>query len=768
MKITEIISDGPGFYEGYLQQRFGENFAQLSTDYTLKLSSAIHDVSRFMRQAVPSDILALSKRFKKPPQGITDYDFILGKETDEGWVPGSIETDPALIEYVQKYPDDWEIVKRCLGMTRQKGRHASAYIIANEPIKNFIPITSVGGIPVTAFTADSVEAVGGLKFDFLVVDCLKYIQDTLSLVHQKNNFKSEEMIINEQLVPKHQIAISHKGDLFDIWNLPDDKQVFLDIVNGYTETVFQLSTSGAIKWLKQTEGTRVNGDLTINSLEEVAAFVSLNRPGPLDYEVQDPEDPDKTHNILVEYYRRARGEVPTQTIPDIIGELAPETNGLIIYQETLQRIYQYLTDCPGPEAEEFRRKISKKKAEEVQRLHLNFIKKASKKIGKEKAEEVWSSILTFSAYGFNKSHAVCYGIEGYACAWLKHYYPLEWWCSVLKNSGKEKINNKLWNYCKDMVDLPDIQLSKPHFEIDNNRIRAPLSMLHGVGEKAHGQICDYAPYKSMYDFAEKIKIYREKNSTKKLKKVRGKGKGKETIKKVTELGRSALNRSVIYKLIISGCMDSILPKNYTVNQALDLYDQEMKKVFGSKYVKSKKEYGNPTPIEIYQIKKSVLPIYSEDLRSYFLNEKKLGPLRVIDDKRIRYLATLTSRNGNNYNCNDPVIGGSKFEKLSQSEDVPDGGWKCGIIGYIEDLREFTYHGYKQAMALTIDCDDARLELAYWPNENGVLPEKVKNLKKGSIITILAHRFRSDKPFNIKDLYVLKEPFDAKEKDDNGN
>jgi hypothetical protein len=59
-----------------------------------------------------------------PPQGITDFDFVLGYDNDEGHTVGSIEYDPILKDYIKRYPADWEVVKKCLGLTRSKGRHA--------------------------------------------------------------------------------------------------------------------------------------------------------------------------------------------------------------------------------------------------------------------------------------------------------------------------------------------------------------------------------------------------------------------------------------------------------------------------------------------------------------------------------------------------------------------------------------------------------------------------------------------------------------------
>lgn len=135
---------------GWLHTRFGDHFAQISVDSTLKLKMAVRDVSRFKRGFVPADVEELAKRFVLPPQGVEDYKFVLGYETDEeGHVPGSIEYDPSLIEYVKKYPEDWDVVQKCLGLSRQQGRHAclpaGEGIMVKNKIRVPVPIEKCGG-----------------------------------------------------------------------------------------------------------------------------------------------------------------------------------------------------------------------------------------------------------------------------------------------------------------------------------------------------------------------------------------------------------------------------------------------------------------------------------------------------------------------------------------------------------------------------------------------------------------------------------------------
>ena len=69
----------------------------------------------------------------------------------------------------------------------------------------------------------------------------------------------------------------------------------------------------------------------------------------------------------------------------------------------------------------------------------------------EVAEGIWDRMITFGRYGFSIIHAVEYALITYACMFLKHYYPMEWWASILTNASEQEITGSFWPYVKDMV-----------------------------------------------------------------------------------------------------------------------------------------------------------------------------------------------------------------------------------------------------------------------------------------------------------------------------
>lgn len=392
---------------GWLKRTFGDHYAQISVGTTLKLRSSAQAVARHMCNGrVPSEITSLTKKFQNAPQGITDHNFVFGyyknDDEDDEYVQGSIEYDAALREYIEKYPEHWSATQKCLGIVKSLGRHASAFVITNEPISNFIPLTRVSDVRVTQYDMRTVEAVGGIKMDYLTVNSLNDISDCIQLIRENHYTDKGERFSAVHIDPAGSYTLNGikvpglrvvgLGDeLYDIWDLPEDKAVFEDICKGKTEGVFQFNTKGAKRWLKLFERS-----LGLGSISDLAAFTALDRPGPLDYKVEGK------HNMMVEYANRSKGLPEVGSLP-ILNELFPETYGIIVFQEQLQKAFQEIGGTTGIQANSFREHIGKKKMELVYKDKTLFMPKAVEKLGEEVAEGLWKSMETFGQYGFNKS-----------------------------------------------------------------------------------------------------------------------------------------------------------------------------------------------------------------------------------------------------------------------------------------------------------------------------------------------------------------------------
>lgn len=765
---------------GWLRERFGDCFAQISTNTKLRLSSSVLDVARAYpmeapRGFVPDEIKELSKRFERAPQGVEDHDFVFGyhKEGTEEYVPGSLETDPALQQYVQNYPGEWEIVQQVLGFTRQKSKHACGVVITNNPISSFMPLTVVADGPCTAYTAASVEAMGCLKYDFLRVNSIQDIMYAIRTVQERycGGLLKEAQIVNGKRVPGIQLVpVPGGGGYADIWDLPEDQKVFRDFCEGRTETVFQFNTPSARQWLKEfnhTTGKETDGvqHKSLDSILALAAFTALDRPGPLNYFVEDDEG--GRHNMLVEYARRARGEKPVGNIPTL-DEILPETRGVIIFQESLQKIFQHIGHTSAEEADEFRVHISKKQKSKVEKDRAVFMRGAKGHIDEKEAQAIWDQLEVFSDYGFSLNHAVPYVDISYACAYLKHHYPLEWWVGVLRNADKDEVNQKFWGFCGHLIDLPDIVQSQSKFEIQGERIRAPLDLLLGIGDKANTQLQLGRPYKDIDDFCQKVQAFKEAGRVAVLgpdgKQVlvtrKGKGRGAnklpDTVEPKWKMGSSALNKTVVCTLIMIGSMDSLFPPDTTTAQKIDLYLQASARAAGDRNPeKPNAKFLNANAMDQYQMKKSVLPAFSEKLLPLI---KPYNPPQLFVNPHTGRTCWRTGKDSDG-NENQP-IGFVSLREIEAIEVVdpwpyPD-GLPVAVAAYIISERPFVYQGNKQAIEYVLDVGDGQMKVVRWPARGQKKPPKEFNEPRaGSVVVAELIKFKMNRPFALENITVIK-------------
>ena len=123
------------------------------------------------------------------------------------------------------------------------------------------------------------------------------------------------------------------------------------------------------------------------------------------------------------------------------------------------------------------------------RQKTRFLEGAAKrKYNKEQSEELFNLMAEFAKYGFNKSHAAAYCVLAAQTAWLKFYYPVEFFSSQL--SIDQNDSDKLANYIRDVrkhninITSPHINISQFHFSIKDGDIHFSLGAIKGVGEIA--------------------------------------------------------------------------------------------------------------------------------------------------------------------------------------------------------------------------------------------------------------------------------------------
>ncbi|MDD6356277.1 MAG: DNA polymerase III subunit alpha [Oscillospiraceae bacterium] len=432
----------------YVTEKYGANHvAQIVTFGTLKARAAIRDVGRVM--GMPYNAVDSVVRLIPPAYKITIQQAI----DSSAQLRSAIENNDQIRELI-------ETAKKVEGMPRNASTHAAGVVITHDPVSSYVPLATNDGLVVTQFIMTALERLGLLKMDFLGNRNLTVIDS------------------------------ASKAAGIDINNIPlDDKKVFALFSRGRTEGVFQFESSGMKQMLTNLKPSR---------FEDLIAAISLFRPGPasqIDTYIENSHDHSK-----IKY------DTP------LLEPILKETNGCMVYQEQVMEIFRALAGFSFGRADVIRRAMSKKKLDVMEQERTNFVSGCEKNnIPSSVAESLFDKMTDFASYAFNKSHAACYALVSYRCAYLKCYAPAEFTAALLTSVLDSA--NKVARYIAESKRLglrlapPDINKSMKGFTANKNTINYGLLGIKNIGndfideiikERKNGDFTD------LFDFCSRM------------------------------------------------------------------------------------------------------------------------------------------------------------------------------------------------------------------------------------------------------------------------
>ena len=203
----------------------------------------------------------------------------------------------------------------------------------------------------------------------------------------------------------------HNPD-FHILSIPlNDARTYRLFAQADTIGVFQFESDGMRNLLRKMKP---------NCFEDIIAALALFRPGPKDQ-----------INVYLEGRKNPSSVVyPSKELEPIL----KETYGVTIYQEQVMLMAQIAAKFSLVKADILRKAISKKNEDELAGLRLEYVRGCKENgYSDEIASDLFDLAEKFAGYGFNKSHAVAYGLVAYQLAYLKANYPLEFYTSILNS-----------------------------------------------------------------------------------------------------------------------------------------------------------------------------------------------------------------------------------------------------------------------------------------------------------------------------------------------
>ena len=395
-----------------------------------------------------------------------------------------VQANKPLVHYVQSSKEFASYIKQSKpltmlffiamkleGLPRHISTHAAGIVIGKDPLINDVPLTKgTHDTYLTQYAMNELEAIGLLKIDILGLRNLSMMERIVQMIYEREN------------------------RLIDLNNIPmNDEKTFALLRAGRTNGIFQLESSGMKNVLVSLKPT---------SIEDIIALNALYRPGPIEQ--------------IPTFIKRKHGKEKVTYIHPDLEPILNKTYGVLVYQEQIMQVAHQFAGLSLGEADILRRAVSKKDRSLIEAQKETFIRGCiNKGYDKEIAEEIFSWILKFANYGFNKSHSVAYSKIAYQLSYLKANYPTYFFAQLLSSAIND--SSKINMYVREANDLgidilpPSINRSYAYFTVENNNIRVGLMAIKGIGYETVKTIIDARknkPFTDLFDFCLRVSIKR--------------------------------------------------------------------------------------------------------------------------------------------------------------------------------------------------------------------------------------------------------------------
>lgn len=443
----------------YLKEKYGpDKVAKLGTVAMFQPKSALAEVGGALR-IPPWKLDAVSQSLIERSSG---------DARAEDTLEDTIKSMPSGIALLKEFPESI-IATRFEGHPRHAGIHAAGIILSEEPISKYVAINGLND----AIMADKKDAESG--YDFLKIDALGLTQ------------------------------LSVFEDCLKLAGLPND---YLETIPLEDDEAFKIIRENKFSGIFQFMGMALQSiakQIYVDRFEDFAAITSLARPGPL------------ASGGAHEWVRRRNGTHKVTYDHPLIEPHLEKTFGMIVYQENVLQIGRQVGNLSWEQVTLLRRAMSKTMGVEYMNQFGDEFKKGAEENGitdEAVRNKIWKDLVMFGAYGFNRSHAIAYGMISYQCCYLKAKYPFEFAAATLSHESdpakqilmlrelvaegyeyvpiNKNISGDQWSvgFINDVGELEPIENAKmlsPN-SIKRRVLVGPLSNVKGIGPKLSSTI----------------------------------------------------------------------------------------------------------------------------------------------------------------------------------------------------------------------------------------------------------------------------------------
>jgi error-prone DNA polymerase len=360
-----------------------------------------------------------------------------------------------------------ELCKKIHRFPRHIGIHVGGMVVTKEPLSQVVPIenATMPDRSVVQWDKDDVADAGLVKIDLLGLGMLSLIDIAFKLIKK------------------------HRGLEIDPAKLSyDDPRVYDLLCTADTVGVFQVESRAQMATLPRHQPRRFY-DLVVE--------VALIRPGPIQGDMVHP------------YLRRHNGEEPVTYPHPKLEPILKRTLGIPLFQEQGMQVAMTAAGFSPGEADELRRAMGHKRSYEKmealrQRLVMGMVRNG---IDEDAAARIYHQLSAFADFGFAESHAASFALLVYVSAYLKVYYPQEFYCALLNAQpmGFYTPATIIYEARRRGVNVLGIDILKSRWDctIENDCVRLGFRYTKSLGPAAKEHLekeLASSPFRSMSDF----------------------------------------------------------------------------------------------------------------------------------------------------------------------------------------------------------------------------------------------------------------------------
>ena len=441
----------------YLKEQFGEDkVLPMMTISKMAAKEAVISCGKVI--GLPLDYLhAMTKLFPHKYKGLDDVidrvpevkDASKGVDTDiKKWRKEWKKAGDSRKKELQRMAEDrkdkliktFEVARRLENVAESRSTHACAILLSNKPIDGIVPTCwdATNRTVLTGFDMYDLEELGFMKLDCLGLSTLDVIN-----------------------------AID--PDYYDTVGEFDDPEVYKAMCTGRNKGVFQLESQLGVKWTKRQQP---------KNIQDIADLITIIRPAALEPGLSD------------QYIENRREQKDPEYIHPDLKEILAESEACMIYQEQAIFIARKFAGFTLQRADNLRKVLGKKLEDKLPAFEAEFKKGVIDRYNdSDLADQLWDWLKHGAGYGFNKAHALTYGMMGYATAYYKVHRPVEFFCAMLQFSDrKQKTQEEIAELFYDAkwhgvtVNGPSAKYKNPEFEIIDGEIYYGLTKIKHVGK----------------------------------------------------------------------------------------------------------------------------------------------------------------------------------------------------------------------------------------------------------------------------------------------